>query len=181
VRVDVSAVEPGTQVEHATRLALGDHDVVECHATEATALHTQARLEQHARLALAAALERVIHALEHALGPDVGQEPEPAAVDAEDRDVAGGGHAGRVQHRAVAADRNQQVSPAREFRLRDQRHRQGAEVQAVPGDGPHRTAPLEQVAGEREHRLRDPRVGGAARKGNGRIRDVPRVHWWLVF
>ena len=40
---------------------------------------------------------------------------------------------------------------------------------------------FEQMAGERQHRLRDPRVRGAAREGNGRKRDVPRIHRWLVF
>ena len=141
----------------------------------------QARLEQHACLGLAAALQGVVHALEHAVGTDVGQEPESSAIDAEHRHVAGGGHAGGVQHGAVAADGDQQVGPARELRLRDERDRQRTEIDLRPGDDPHRASPFEQVPGEREHRLRDPRVRGAAREGDGRIRDVPRVHWWLVF
>jgi hypothetical protein len=181
VRVDVGAVHPGAQVEHAAGLALGHDDVVQREGRSQPVGRIEPRFEQHPRFRKATAFERVVDALEHAVGSDVGEEPEAAAIDAEDRHRAGGCHPRRVQHRAVTAHGNEQVGAARKFALGYERHRQQSEIDLDAGDGPHVPAALEQVRCKRQHGLADPRIGCAAREGDGRIGHVAGLHRCMVF
>jgi hypothetical protein len=140
-----------------------------------------AGLEQHAGFRLAAALERIVDALEHAIGADVGEKAEPAAVDAEHRDRACGRQPGRLEHRAVAAHRHQQVGALREIGLRYEADWQPAELDPEVRRRADVPTPLEQVRRESEHGLAHPRIGGAAREGDVRVVDVAGVHGCPAF
>jgi hypothetical protein len=145
----------------------------------AVALH--GGLEQHARFGQAASFKSIVHALEHAVGPDVGEKAKSTAVDAEYRHRRSRRHARRVQHRAVAAHGHQQVGALRQLGLRHQRDGQQAEIDAEPGGRAHVAAPFQQVRGQAEHCLADPRIGGTPGQGDGRVGGAVAVHEWMVF
>ena len=106
VRVDVDAVDPGAQVQHAAGLALGHDDVVErdgadsCRARRSASAASSMRRSGRQRPARASSTLSSMRSR-----TDVRQEAEAAAVDAEHGHVDRGRHARGVQHRAVAADR----------------------------------------------------------------------------
>ena len=70
---------------------------------------TRRAAQQLAAVGLVAACEHVVDVREHLVGQDVGQEPEAPAIDAEERHAARERELRREQHRAVAADRHDQV------------------------------------------------------------------------
>jgi hypothetical protein len=181
VRVDVGAVDPGAQVEHAATLALGHDDVVQRERGERAFAGRNRCLEQHARLRTASAMQCVVHALEHAVGAYVREESEPTTIHAEHRDAASRRHARGVEHRSIAADRDQHVGAEREFSLRHQRHGQQTEVDPEVVGRAHVPAALEQVRGEAEHGLGDPRVRRSPGERDGRKRGGRCVHGWPVF
>ena len=106
MRVHEAAVDARFEVEDASGLPLGEHHVVEgelaCASLPSASIR---RASSRGRsIARAAALERIVHALEHVLRHHVGEETEPAAIDAEHGNAAGGDQARRIEHGTVAAD-----------------------------------------------------------------------------
>ncbi len=82
--VDIDAVDPGFEIEHAAGFPLLQHDVVERQRAGGDAVGADdARLEQRALVALAAPFERGIDRSEHVLGQHVGEETQAAAIDAD--------------------------------------------------------------------------------------------------
>ncbi len=182
VSVDVGAVDPGAHVDHASGFALGDDEVVERERGERLAAGFDLRGQQHAAFGAAAAGERVVDALDDLLGPDVGEEPEAATVDAEHGDVGHGGDAGSVQHRAVAADGHDEVRFERKLRLGHGLHTldavQGGSLIGRDLDG---AAARDQVPGQYLHGLGDPRIGRAAGEGDTSAIGAALVHGWPAF
>jgi hypothetical protein len=79
--------------------------------------------QDHTHIADKVAVEHPAQHLEHGLRADVGQEAEPAAVDADERDGRTGHQRSRMQHRAVTADGDDQVAALAQFRGLDRVHR----------------------------------------------------------
>ena len=104
VRVHVGAVDPGLEVDHAAGFALGDHDVVERERSRCVCRPPgHARLEQHAPLGLAAAVERVVDALRASCsGPTSVRKPSRPRLMPSTRHVGGRRPCGR---RAAACRR----------------------------------------------------------------------------
>ena len=109
------------------------------------------------------------------LGADVGEEAEPAAVDAEQRHVAAGRQARGVQQRAVAADGDQQVGAVRQLGSGTSVTGQQPEVDPEAAGGPHVAAALEQVRGQARAWPRRPAGRRRARQGDGRVAPRRRV------
>ena len=76
------------------------------------------RLQHGAAVLHVAAVENLVERVAHVARADVGQKSEPAAIDAQHRHAVRGGQPRGVQHRAVAADRDDQVRLARQRRFR---------------------------------------------------------------
>ena len=133
------------------------------------------RREQHAALGAAAARERVVDALQHLLRAHVGQETEPAAVDAEHRHVRHGGHARGMQHGAVAADRDDQVGVERQVGFEHRADTGALQRPGLVGDCADRV-PVQQVLRQQAHRFADARVGGTAGEGDTGGTGCASVH-----
>ncbi len=82
------------------------------------------RVEQRPVVGEAAVFQGGIHALEHVLRHHIGEEPEPAPVDAQHRNAAGGHQARRVEQRAVATDHDGKLRAGHQFGVIDR----GSEV-----------------------------------------------------
>ena len=122
VGVDEAAADPGLEVDEMTALALLQDHVVERESAGAAA-RGRADLggEQGTFVAGAVAGQRRIDARQHVLGHDIGEEPQPPAVHAEQRHTAAGDEprrlrheAGRIEERTVAADGDHEVRRVRE-------------------------------------------------------------------
>ncbi|MBK7114624.1 MAG: hypothetical protein IPH71_00990 [Proteobacteria bacterium] len=70
-------------------------------------------------VALVVTFQHRIHALEHVLRHDVGEEAQPPAVDAQQRDAAAGHQARGIEQRAVAADDHGELGPGHQFDVVD--------------------------------------------------------------
>ena len=89
VGVHVGAVDPGFEIQHAAGFPFLQHDVVERQrAGDCAAGADQPRLEQCAFVAFTTAFERRIDRGQHVLRQHVGEEAEPAAIDADQRHAA---------------------------------------------------------------------------------------------
>ena len=130
---------------------------------------------------LAAAGKGIVHALQHVLGTDVCEKAQPAPIDAEHRNIAGGRHARRMQHRPVAAHCHQQLRAFGQFLLADRVDVRQPEPPDVVGDGPDPVAPCQQVVHQRADRFADARLGGSSRQGDAAAMVGGRVHGCPAF
>jgi hypothetical protein len=84
--IHVYAVDPGLEIQHAAGFPLLEHDVVERQRARRGAVGADdARLQHGALVAFATALERGVHRGQHVPGQHVGEETQPAAIDADER------------------------------------------------------------------------------------------------
>ncbi len=150
-------------------------------AVDGFAVGQDVRRQQHASLGPAAAAERVVHALQHLLRSHVGKEAEPATVDAEDRDVGHRGHARRVQHRAVAADCDDQVGVVGQLGLEHGVDAIACQRQRFVRNHAHAVAFGEHVVCERAHSLADARIGRSARDSDTGPAGWACIHGWPAF
>ncbi len=110
VRVDEPAVHARFEIQHAAGGGLLQNDVVEPERLDDRAIAAmQAGAQQRALFARELAFEGGVDVRQHVLRHDVGEEAEPAAVDAEERHVVTGHQARAVEQGAVAADGDEQV------------------------------------------------------------------------
>ena len=84
------------------------------------------RLQKRALLAFELAFERGVHGRDHVLRHHVGQEPETAAVDSEQRHVMTRHEARAVEQGAVAADGDEEIRLLREVLFGESRDRRSA-------------------------------------------------------
>ncbi len=105
-----------------------------------------------------ASVDRRQHVLRH----DVGEEAQPAAVDAEQRHGVARHQARGVQQRAIAADGDDEVGAFRDLALGHALHRLQHRVELGILGHQHRDAALAQVRQERAEALRDARIGESA-------------------
>ena len=83
MRIDIGAVDPGFEVEHAAGFPLLQHDVVERERAGGDAVGADdTRLEQRSLVTLGAPFERGIDRSEHVLREHVGEKTQAAAIDA---------------------------------------------------------------------------------------------------
>ena len=116
MRIYIGAVDPGLEVEHAASFPLLQHDIVEGEGPRVDAVGANdARFEQGAFVAFATAFERRVHGSKHVLGEDVGEEAQPAAIDANQGYAAMGDEARRIEKCSVAANRDDQVCLVGDF------------------------------------------------------------------
>ena len=110
----------GRKIDHAVLAAALHRDVVETvHGGRRACCVREQRLEQHSAVLAVVAGQHLVDARDHLVRGDVGQESETAAIDAEDRRAMLEHQAARVQHRAVATDRNRKIGGVAEFLLRN--------------------------------------------------------------
>mmetsp|Transcript_4846 Transcript_4846/g.17211 ORF Transcript_4846/g.17211 Transcript_4846/m.17211 type:complete len:524 (+) Transcript_4846:2418-3989(+) len=101
------------QLHHAGRGATADHHIVEGQPREDGLAVAQHRAFQHrARFHLVIAGQHRRQRLAPALGGDVGDEAQPALVDAQQRDAVTRHFTGKAEHGAVAANHHRQVALA---------------------------------------------------------------------
>jgi hypothetical protein len=81
-----------------------------------------------------------------------------------------------MEHRAVAAHGHQQVGATGQLRLRHASDRQQAEIDLDGVDRQYVAAALEQVRGETQHGLADPRIGCAPGQGDRGVDSVAGAH-----
>ena len=110
VRIDEIPVDPNFELDHAAGFLPLHDDVVEreVRALGAVRMH-EPSTQQLATISLVTARQHVVDVGEHLVGKDVGQETEPAAIDADERDTARKRELCREEQGAVAADRDDEV------------------------------------------------------------------------
>jgi hypothetical protein len=141
VRVHVDAVDPRFEIEHAARFPLLEHDVVERESADHPSLRIDdACFEHRPFVAFAAAFDGGIDRGEDVLWQDVGEETEPAAVDADERHVAMGDQPGGIEQGAVTADRDDEIRGVRDFLFRNPLDQARRGVERI-GVGQKRTNP----------------------------------------
>ena len=121
--------------------------------------------------------ENRVERLEHVLGRDVGEKAEPAAIDADEWNVACGDVARGVQQSAVAADSDHEVGAVSDLALVDVR---GVGKQPVPHPSvtEARTVMprLRRCVENLQRRLRDALLAEAPPQ---RDRLEFTRHWWI--
>ncbi len=130
MRIYIGAVDPGLEVEHAASFPLLQHDIVEGQGPGADAVGVNdARFEQGAFVAFATAFERRVHGSKHVLGEDVGEETQPAAIDANEGHAAMGDEARCIEKCSVAANRDDEVCLVGNFVFGDAHSQVGGHVE----------------------------------------------------
>ena len=126
--VDELAVDAHLELDQAAVGALGDTGVVERpHVEQALVAPPHLGGEQQPRLGDVLAVEDRADGVEHGVERDVGEEAEPALIDADQRHVERRQRARDVEHGAVAADHDGQIG---ELAGSLQRH----DLEVVAGD-----------------------------------------------
>jgi len=111
-------------------------------------------IEQHAFVAAVLAGEDLVHAFEHVIARDVGQETEPPLVHADERHFVTGQPAGCRQQRSVSAEHDREVRMAAnlvESRNAELRRSAGRTRSRLLDQ--HLDPALAQEAAELQHRL----------------------------
>lgn len=110
------AADADAQLDHAGRGATGDHHIVERQrVVDLLAVAEHAAFEHRAVLFLEVAGQHRRQRLAELPGGDIGDEAEPALVDADQRHRMRRQFAGDAEHRAVAADHHRQVAALAEL------------------------------------------------------------------
>ena len=129
----------------------------------------EARLQQLATIGLVAARQHVVDVGDHLVGQDVGQEPESAAIDADERDIARASAScaakSRVPSPPIATMRSASCSNS-STGLRTRPVRQALDRGCAIDQ--HREPARAQVPGEQRQRVGDPGVFHLADQGNAR-------------
>ena len=172
VGIDVGAIDPCLEVERAPGVVLlHDHIVEREGLRHRAACAVQPRGEQGAPVGLELTGERRVDRLQHVLGHDIGQEPEAAAVHADQRHLVPRHQARPVEQRPIAADRDHEVRPLAHGVLRHARHRGvGRELRILAHQ--HLHAAALEVWQQRADALRDARIRESADQGTGAHRKA---------
>ena len=110
---------------------------------------------QHALFGHVIAFEYGADGLEHGVERDVGQETEPALVDADQRDVERRQRARDIEHGAVAAEHDRKIGLAADFLERQHRIPAVADVRRGQAVDQHLDAAACEKIAELEQRLGD--------------------------
>ncbi len=140
LRVHVVAVHPGLELDHARDVPLVQHHVVESQLPMAV---PDAGFQQKALVLDVLALQDRAQGLDHLVRRDVDEEPQPAEIDAHQRDILAHDFAGGVEETAVTAHHDGQVADARQLLLGDGLLLQSERLRST-GRQVHFEAPLQE-------------------------------------
>ncbi len=161
--VHESSVDVGLEVQGSPGLEL-----VQDHIVEAECAHRRGppplepRREQGAPILRVAPGEHRLDVLQHGARAHVGEKAEPAAIHPEQRHGLTGDEPRRVQERAVAADRDDELGARGERRFGARQDRVLGKLEADAGIDQGRLAARVEVAGEGQHALGDAQILGVS-------------------
>jgi len=167
MRVHITTVDPGFEIEHPTGLPLLQHDVVQCFARIlGVALPEQFCLQHRTLVFDVLSGEHFVDPVAHVGRADIGKKAQAAAIDAEYRHLVRRCESRRMQQRPVAADRDDEVGQRAELRFGLTFDAEPREIDHARSVDQHGALPRLQVARERQHRFADPLIPTVADEGN---------------
>ncbi len=176
MRVEIAPVDPGLEIEHPPGLAPQQHHVIQGEQSRGPARAAlETRFEQPAWIGGAVSVEHGIDADGDILRHDVGQEPEPPAIDAQQRNFAPDHQARRLQQRAIAADCNHEIGLGGEVGPWHGAHL-GAKAPGLVRGDQHRDSAAGEGGQHRHGALGDARFGKVADQGTGLQSGLHAAH-----
>ncbi len=162
VRVDEATIDPSFVIDEATDLARLQHDVVECETGLTLAIvGGELGREQRARVARASSFDRIVYRGQHVFGHHVGEEAEPAAIDAEQRGVGASEKPSGMQQGAIAADRDDEISVISEHVVWDEANREIGQTLGLGLECENLDLPFTQMTSEQGGAFGDASIGEA--------------------